>query len=64
LWCPASSTARSLRIDPLEEGRSRFVQTERFTVIIVGLVRGTLAKSEAGFEEMNTALKARIEEAS
>ena len=51
----------SLRIDPLEGGRSRFVQSERFSGILVGLVAGTLAKTEAGFEQMNAALKARVE---
>jgi hypothetical protein len=54
----------SLRIEPLDGGRSRFVQSERFTGLLVGLVPGTLAKTEAGFEQMNTALKARVEQAS
>jgi hypothetical protein len=53
----------SLRIEPLNGGRSRFVQSERFSGVLVGLVKGTLAKTEAGFEQMNTALKARIEQA-
>jgi hypothetical protein len=30
----------------------------------VGLVKGTLAKTEAGFEQMSVALKARVEAAS
>jgi hypothetical protein len=54
----------SLRIEPLEGGRSRFVQSERFSGFLVGLVKGTLAKTEAGFEQINTALKARAEQAS
>ncbi len=54
----------SLRIEPLDGGRSRFVQSERFTGLLVGLAGGTLAKTEAGFEQMNTALKARVENAS
>jgi hypothetical protein len=54
----------SLRIDPLEGGRSRFVQSERFSGVLVPFVKGTLAKTEAGFEQMNTALKARVEQAS
>ena len=53
----------SLRIEPLDGGRSRFVQSERFTGFLVGLVKGTLAKTEAGFEQMNTALKAHVEQA-
>ena len=51
----------SLRIEPLEAGRSRFVQEERFSGILVGAIGGTLAKTEAGFREMNEALKARVE---
>ena len=54
----------SLRIEPLDGGRSRFVQSERFSGFLVGLVKGTLAKTEAGFEQMNAALKARAEQAS
>jgi hypothetical protein len=54
----------SLRIEPLEGGRSRFVQSERFSGLLVGLVKGALAKTEAGFERMNTALKARVEQGS
>jgi hypothetical protein len=54
----------SLRIEPLDGGRSRFIESERFTGLLVGLVGGTLSKSEAGFEQMNTALKARVEHAS
>jgi hypothetical protein len=54
----------SLRIEPLNGGRSRFVQSERFSGLLVGLVKGTLAKTEAGFEQMNIAFKARLEQAS
>ena len=54
----------SLRIEPLDGGRSRFVQSESFSGLLVGLVKGTLVKTEAGFEQMNTALKARVEQAS
>ena len=54
----------SLRIEPLDGDRSRFVQSERFSGLLVGLVKGTLAKTEAGFEQMNAALKARVEQAS
>jgi hypothetical protein len=51
------------RIEPLEDGRSRFVQSERFGGVLVGFVSGTLAKTVAGFEQMNAALKARVEQA-
>jgi hypothetical protein len=54
----------SLRIEPLDGGRSRLVQSERFRGLLVGLVKGTLAKTEAGFEQMNNALKARAEQES
>ena len=54
----------TLLIEPLNGGRSRFVQSERFTGFLVGLVKGMLARTEAGFEQMNTALKARVEQAS
>lgn len=48
---------------PIEERRCRFVQQERFTGILVGLFKGTLDKTETGFEEMNAALKKRAEAA-
>jgi len=54
----------SLRIEPLDGARCRFLQSERFTGLLVGLAKGTLTKTEAGFEQMNTALKARAEQAS
>jgi hypothetical protein len=38
--------------------------SERFTGLLVGLFSGLLAKTEAGFEQMNTALKTRVERAS
>ena len=54
----------SLRIEPLDGVRSRFTQSERFTGLLVPLFKGTLAKTETGFEEMNAALKARVEQTS
>jgi hypothetical protein len=48
----------------MEGDRSRFVQSERFSGFLVGPFKGMLAKTEAGFEQMNAALKARVEEAS
>jgi hypothetical protein len=50
-----------LHIEPLDEARSRFTQAERFSGILVVLFRGTLEKTELGFEQMNAALKARAE---
>jgi hypothetical protein len=40
------------------------VQSERFSGLLVGLVKGTLAKTEAASEQMDTRLKARVEQAS
>jgi hypothetical protein len=51
----------TLRIEPLDGNRSRFIQEERFTGVLVGLVGKSLDKTEAGFEQMNVALKARAE---
>ena len=50
-----------LEIEPLADGRSRFVQSERFSGVLVGLLRGTLAATERGFEQMNDALRRRAE---
>jgi hypothetical protein len=52
----------SLSIEPLESGRSRFVQSERFSGILIGLTKGTLKKTATGFEQMNAALKERVEQ--
>jgi hypothetical protein len=53
----------TLRVEPIEEQRSRFIQQERFTGILVGLFKSTLDKTDLGFEQMNTALKQRVETA-
>ena len=54
----------SFVIEPREGGRSRFVMAERFSGFLVGFFKGTLAKTEDGFEQMNAALKARAEQSS
>lgn len=51
----------SLRVEPIDERRTRFVQSERFSGILVGASKRTLDKTETGFEQMNAALKARVE---
>ena len=51
----------SFRIEPIDGQRSRFVHGERFTGILVGFFKGVLPKTEAGFEEMNAALKRVVE---
>ena len=50
-----------LRIEPAGEGRSRFVHREEFGGVLVSLVKGTLGKTAEGFEQMNAALKQRVE---
>jgi hypothetical protein len=52
-----------LTIEPLGDGRTRFVQSERFKGLFVGLFAKTLAATQRGFELMNVALKRRVEEA-
>jgi hypothetical protein len=52
-----------LQIEPLENGRARFVQSERFTGLLVPLFGGTLEKTRRGFEAMNEALRGRAESA-
>jgi hypothetical protein len=50
----------SFVIEP-REGHSHFGMSERFSGFLVGFFKGTLAKTEVGFEQMNAALKARVE---
>lgn len=53
----------SFIIEPLAEGKVRFQQSERFSGILVGLLRASLDRdTQRGFEKMNQALKARAEE--
>jgi hypothetical protein len=50
------------RIEPLGEGRVRFIQQEKFTGLLVPLFAGGLERdTRRGFEEMNQALKERAE---
>jgi hypothetical protein len=51
----------AFRIEPIAGGRSRFTQSERFSGILVAFLKGTLRKTELGFEQMNGALKQRVE---
>jgi hypothetical protein len=52
----------SLRIERLDNNRSRFVQSERFSGLLVTAFKSTLDKTELGFEQMNGALKAQAED--
>jgi hypothetical protein len=49
------------RLEALGDGRTRFTQAERFSGILVRAFGSTLDKTELGFEQMNTALKAQAE---
>jgi len=52
----------SLAIHPLEGNRVRFVQHEAFKGVLVRLLARSLDKNTLrGFEEMNEALKERVE---
>jgi hypothetical protein len=48
-------------LDPLADSGTRFTQGELFSGLLVGLVGGTLAATEAGFRAMNAALKQQAE---
>jgi hypothetical protein len=50
----------SFLLTPIGNG-VRFVQREQFSGILAGLMRSTLAATEAGFNAMNVALKERAE---
>ena len=49
------------RLEPLPGGRTRFVQSERFSGLLVRLLGKGLARTLLGFEQMNVALKAQVE---
>ena len=54
----------SFTIEPLDGNRVRFVQSERFTGVLVPLVLLMIEKNtQRGFEDMNVALKERAEAA-
>jgi len=48
-------------IEPLEAGRVRFVQREAFSGLLVPLMTTRIDQALSGFEEMNRALKERVE---
>jgi hypothetical protein len=54
------------KMEPLDQGRrTRFIQGERFTGLLVPLLRKNLDRgTREGFEAMNQALKAQVEESS
>ena len=63
LWVPGLLDAEhSLAIQPLEENRVRFMQSEMFKGLLVPLLARSLDNNTLrGFEEMNGALKERVE---
>jgi hypothetical protein len=51
-------------LEPIENDRTRFTQSEKFSGLLVGLLGGTLATTSTGFKAMNTALKQQAEQMS
>jgi hypothetical protein len=51
----------AFRIEPLTAARVRFVQSEEFSGILVPFTRSLLARTRAGFDALNEALRARAE---
>jgi hypothetical protein len=49
------------QLEPIDDGRTRFTQGEKFSGILVGLLGGTLSATLEGFAAMNKALKQRAE---
>ena len=54
----------AFELQPLAGDRTRFIQSERFSGILVGLLSRTLDKTENGFAAMNAALKDKAESGS
>ena len=51
----------SFELQALTGDRTRFIQSERFSGVLVGLLGRTLDKTEEGFAARNTALKSKVE---
>lgn len=47
-------------LDPTPAGTTRFIQSETFSGVLVGLMEKMLRDSEVGFDLMNRALAARV----
>ncbi|MBI5084720.1 MAG: SRPBCC domain-containing protein [Acidobacteria bacterium] len=51
-----------MRLEAAGDGRTRFLHFEHYNGLLVGpFMRGLLDRTERGFHEMNSALKARVE---
>ena len=63
LWIPGLFDGEhAFTIEPNAASRVRFIQSETFTGLLVPLVSGTLEATLRGFEDMNRALKRRVEQ--
>lgn len=51
----------SFVLTPNPDGTTRLTHGERFTGVLVALLRGTTKDSHTGFEAFNEALKRRVE---
>jgi len=51
----------SFRLEAIGDNRTRLTQAEQFSGLLVALTGGVLAKTQAGFEAMNEALRVRAE---
>ena len=65
LWLPGIFDGEhSFVIEPLGDGRVRFIQRERFKGLLLPFLSKMLDRdTQRGFEEMNRALKLRVESA-
>jgi hypothetical protein len=62
LWVPGIFDGEHIHtIQSLDGGRSRYVQRERFRGVLVPLIGSMLEATQAGFDAMCAALKARAE---
>ncbi len=48
-----------LRLEPTADGGTRFIQSERFSGLLVPMMGGVLDDTDAGFAAMNAALRER-----
>ena len=62
LWVRGLFDGRhELDLEPVGDACTRFTQSESFTGILVGPLRGVIDDAVVGFEAMNRALKERVE---
>ena len=48
-------------LEPMADGGTRYTQSEHFEGLLLPFLRGTVRAAHQGFEQMNAALKARVE---